>query len=163
MRDFFAWISVGVGKWILAILAFAAILPILAFYCDINTELLVGGYLPEDTYVLYEPHHEPAEFTIVKDAEHREGSLVEGHYYKTEADGMSYCTFYSGFAMHFHSGIESGVFLIDSNVLHKDGDVYYVTQSENRGTYLWFAPVDDPDAVARAAKLSGYSNSTTCS
>lgn len=164
MRDFCAWVGMGFMKWLLVVAAFGCLLPVLAFGCDVNTELLVGGYLPEGKYICYTYDGTQSEFVIAKNADTRRGSSKHGHYYTTKFDDVTYSIYYAEGSLHFRSGI-AGVVAANPrrDIVHKDGDVYYVTHSENRGPYLWFALADDPDAVARTAELSGYSNSITCS
>lgn len=164
MRDFCAWVGTGFIKWLLVVAAIGCLLPALAFGCDVNTELLVGGYLPEGKYICYTCDGTQSEFVVAKNADTRHGSSKNGHYYATEFDGVNYSIYYAKGSLHFRWGI-AGVVAANPkrDIVHKDGDVYYVTHSENRGPYLWFALADDPDAVARTAELSGYSKSTTCS
>lgn len=158
MKDFFVWVAAGFGKWVLVILAIAAILPVLALGCDIGTELLTGEYFPEGTYVVCQNYMEPSEFTFVKDAQHRKGSLLEGHYYTMKSENSSFCTFYAWGAMHFHPGIESYVATETGNILHRDGDIFYVTEGSTKAKTIWLAPKDNEEAVNRIKAMFGYTD-----
>lgn len=157
MKEFCAWVGTGFLKLLLIVAAIGAILPIMAFGCDVGTELLVGGYLPEGTYVMYKNGEDPVEFTISKDAEYRKGKDKSGHYYVTDIDGVTYSTFYSDGAMHFRSGIVGYVSAIKSEILHRDGDVFYVTRGQTTIQELWFAPKGNEAAIQKAEQMSGYS------
>lgn len=157
MKEFFVWVGTGVGKWLVVIAAFGAILPVLAFGCDVGTELLVGGYLPEGTYIMYKNGEDPVEFTISKDTAYRQGKNKSGHYYVTDIDGVTYSAFYSDGAMHFRSGIAGYVAAASGDILHRDGDVFYVTHGKTTIQKMWFAPKGNDAAIQQAELMSGYS------